>query len=466
MLWMRQQCKQVVVNHLTNRHSRRHWTDIWKCITLASAQDLTHYHYNIVGLIGKGQLEMLIVLLDGRQVDLVPFGLQTRLLDGRVPIQQLALLARSNLHWLSVHHLLVYYHVVELNGQLLCSIEADICCLAIDHTCNVIHYLLGHSSISSHCQLLIVGSLHRVSKRYLLGQHSIYSCIVGDYELSLHTTWSAEGSHWHLKDMLARESICLTFCQHISHYPCLILWSRSRYFLNAQVERLVGIQFEIYIILFELIDEYAAKLLGHLATSRDSPIITEHYAGRTVETKVECHGCILASLVSNYEVEFLVLCFHCSQVQAIPFLTSLNLHATPIEVNCIFAGQVHDFACLILLRGKFDFFLSSKLQFNVRHIQLQELLHILAPKLIVIRCNGVFSTHCSVLTDANSKEGLSHSSLTIHCHLDRLVCKVCQVKSQSRIYHTIDLSKIHAIPFGTYMLMPIFPVKVDCFTLT
>ena len=292
---------------------------------------------------------MLIVLLDSRQVNLIPLGLQAGLLDGRVPIQQLALLASSHFYWLGIHHLLVYYHIVELNGQLLRSFEADICRLAIDHACHVIHYLLGHSSISCHCQLLIDGSLHRVSKRYLLGQHCIYARIVGDHKLSLHTAWSAEGSHWHLKDMLARESICLTFCQHISHCPCLILWSWSRHFLYAQVERLVGIQLEIYIILFELIDEYATKLLSHLATSRDSPIITEHYAGRTVETKVECHGCIFASLVSHHEVEFLVLCFHSSQVQAIPFFARLNLHATPIEVICIFAGQVHNFACLILL---------------------------------------------------------------------------------------------------------------------
>ena len=63
---MRYQSKHIVVNHLANRHSRRHWADIWYCITLASTQDLTHYYHNIIGLVGKGQLEMLIVLLDGR----------------------------------------------------------------------------------------------------------------------------------------------------------------------------------------------------------------------------------------------------------------------------------------------------------------------------------------------------------------------------------------------------------------
>ena len=262
----------------------------------------------------------------------------------------MTLLASSYLHRFRIHHLLVYYHIIELNRQLLCSVEADICCLAIDHTCHVIHHLFGHSSISCHCQLLIDGSLHRVSKRYLLGKSCIFVGIIGNDKLRFHTAWSAESSHWHLKDMLARESICLTFCQHISHNPCLILWSWSRYFLYAQVERLVGIELEIYIILFELIDEHATKLLGHLATSRDSPIIAEHHAGRTVETQVECHGCIFASLVSNYEVEFLVLRFHRSQVQAIPFLASLNLYPTPIEIISIFACDVHNITCLVLLR--------------------------------------------------------------------------------------------------------------------
>ena len=229
---------------------------------------------------------------------------------------------------------------------------------------------------------------------------------------------------------------------------------------------MIGIELKIYIIFFEFVNEHASKLLGHATTSRNSPIVCKHHTGRTVETKVECHGCIRTALVSHYKVEFLVLRFHLSQVQAIPFLASFNLHAIPIEVISIFAGQVHDFTRLILLRGKFDFFLSSKLQFNVTHIPLHELFYILAPKLVIIRCNSVFSTHCSVHTDASSHEGPSHSSLTIHCHLDRLVCKVCQVESQSRIYHAIDLSKVHAIPFGTYMLMPIFPIKVDCFTLT
>ena len=314
MIRIFQQCEHIVVNHLTNRHSRRHWADIWQCITLASTQDLTHNHHNIVGLIGKGQLQMLIVLLDSRQVNLVPLSFHTRLLDGRVPIQWLTLLASSNLYWLSVHHLLVYYHIVELNGQLLGCIEADICCLAIDHTCHVIHHLFGHSSISCHCQLLIDGSLHRVSKRYLLGQSSIYARIVGNHKLSFHTAWSTKGSHWHLKDILAREGICLTFCQHISHCPCLILWSWSRYLLYTQVKCLVGIQFEIYIILFELIDEHATKLLSHLATSRDCPIVAKHYAGRTVETQIECNGCIRTALVSHYKVELLVLCFYLCQI--------------------------------------------------------------------------------------------------------------------------------------------------------
>ena len=261
----------------------------------------------------------------------------------------MALLASSNLYWLRIHHLLVYHNIVELYSQLLCSFEADICCFAIDHTCHIVYHLFGYGRVSSYYQFLINGALHRVSKRYLLGQSSIRATVVGDHKLSLHTAWSAEGSHWHLKDMHARESICLTFSQHIINGPCLILWSRSLLLCYAQVECLIGVELEIHIILFQLIDEYTAKLLGHRATSRDSPVVTEHHTGRTVKTKVECHGCILSSLVSYYEVELLVLSFHCSQVQAIPFLASINLHATPVEVNCIFASQVHDFTGLVLL---------------------------------------------------------------------------------------------------------------------
>ena len=261
----------------------------------------------------------------------------------------MALLASSNLYWLRIHHLLVYYDIVELYSQLLCSFEADICCLAIDHTCHIVYHLFGYCCACSYNQFLINGTLHRVSKRYLLGQSSIRATIVGDHKFSLHTAWSAEGSHWHLKDMLARDGVCLTFRQHIINCPCLILWSRSFFLFYAQVECLICIELEIHIILFELIDEYTAKLLNHLATCRDSPVVTEHHTGRTVKTKVECHGCILSSLVSHYKVELLVFRLHSSQVQAIPFLASINLHATPVEVNCIFAGQVHDFTGLVLL---------------------------------------------------------------------------------------------------------------------
>ena len=355
VLRMWQESKQIVVDHLVNCLSGRHWAYIWNSILgCARRQNLTHHYHQIARLVGKGQLEVLTILLNGSQIYFVPLCFKTRLLNGSIPIQELALLASSNLHWLGIHHLFVYYHVVELNGQLLCSVEADICCLAIDHTCHVIHHLFGHSSISSHCQLLVDGSLHRVSKRDLLGQNCIYASIVGDYKLSLHTAWCAECSHWYLKDMLTRDGICLSLFQHIIYHPCLNYWSWSRHFFYAESECLIGSELEVYIILLEFINKHATELLCHVSTCSDDPVVTKHHTGRTVKTEVKLYSSILTSLVCHHEVELLVLRLHLGQVQSIPFLTSLYIYATPLEVICLLTSQVHDVTCLILLSRKHD----------------------------------------------------------------------------------------------------------------
>ena len=361
---------------------------------------------------------MLIILLDSREVDLIPLGLQAFLFNSRVPIQWLALLASSNLHWFGIHHLLVHHYVVELNSQLLASIEADICCLAVDHTCHIVHYLFDNSSACLNGKLLVDSTLHRISKRNLLGQHSVIACIIGDHKLSLHTAWCRESSHWHLKDALARDGVCLTFCQHISHCPFLIFRSRSRLFLYAQVERLIGIELKIYIIFFELIDEHAPKLLGHLATSRDSPIVAKHYASRAVQTKVECHGSIFLALVSYHEVELLVLRLHLGQVQSVPFLTCCNLHSTPVEVNCLLTCQVHNLTCLILLGRKHNLLCRRQLKIQITHVILQQLLHILTPEFVVSSRNRV--VYC-VESCVHAKTKNSPSSRTTHSHHCRLI---------------------------------------------
>ena len=295
----------------------------------------------------------------------------------------------------------------------------------MDHTSHIVNHLFYYSRIRSHWQLLIDGSLHWVSKRDLLGQNCIYASIVGDYKFSLHTTWSAEGGHWHLKDMPTRDGICLSLFQHIIYHPCLNYWSWSRHFFYAESECLIGSELEVYIILLELINKHATKLLSHLVTSRDSPIVAEHYTGRTVKTEVKLYSSILTSLVCHHEVELLVLRLHLGQVQSIPFLTSLYIYATPFEVICLLTSQVHDVTCLILLSRKHDVLCRCKLEMQVANIHLQELLHVLAPKLIVLGCNSIFCSHCGILSVVKSCEGYRYSCGTIHTHLRRHIRKVC-----------------------------------------
>ena len=157
--------------------------------------------------------------------------------------------------------------------------------------------------------------------------------------------------------MFSRESIRFTLFQYVIYRPCHIWHNRHHLFFYAQHEIRIGSQFKVNIVLFEFVDKYTAKLLRHFTASRDSPIVTEHHTSRTVETKVKFHICLFATLVCNHEVEFFVLSFNLSQVQAIPFaiFASGNSFSIPIEVNCFFASQVHNFTCLVLFSRKGNF---------------------------------------------------------------------------------------------------------------
>ena len=67
---------------------------------------------------------MLIVLLDAREINLIPLGLQTFLLNSRVPVEELAILASWDDYWFSVFDLLIDYNMLYLDSHLLIYLKA------------------------------------------------------------------------------------------------------------------------------------------------------------------------------------------------------------------------------------------------------------------------------------------------------------------------------------------------------
>ena len=138
---------------------------------------------------------MFAILFKGRQIYLIPFGLQARLLNSRSPVKEFALLTRSHLYRFCIHYLLINNHIVELNGQFLGCIEADICSFASDDSSHIVNHLFGHYCASRYDKFFIDCALDWVSKRDLLGKSCIFVGIIGNDKLRFHTAWSAEGGH-------------------------------------------------------------------------------------------------------------------------------------------------------------------------------------------------------------------------------------------------------------------------------
>ena len=300
---------------------------------------------------------MLSILLHRCQINLIPFSFKTRLFNCRVPFQQLAIFASRYFGWFSIHYLFILHNIVELNSHFCRSIKADIGFVAIYHASHIVHHLFCYCRISSYFKFFIDSALHWISKRDLFLKCHLCSIAICYNKFSTHTTRRTESRHSHFKHMFSRECIRFTLFQYVIYCPCHIWHNRHHLFFHFQHEVSICCQFKVNIVLFEFVDKYTTKLFCHLSACRDSPIVTKHHTSRTVKAKVKFHICLFATLVCYYEVEFFVLCFNLSQIQAIPlaFFASSNSFSIPIEVNCFFASQIHNFTCLILLSRESNF---------------------------------------------------------------------------------------------------------------
>ena len=284
------------------------------------------------------------------------------MLNYRIPVEKFAVLAGWQYNRFSVNYLLVNHDVVELDCYLLVGCKANVCCIAIERTS--LSNLLDDSSSSLYLKHLINSFIFdRVGKRDRLLECSKFSSLIGYNKLSSLATWSTKGSHIHLKHQCVSNGVWLTWLQLSTDSPFLLL-SRRNYnyhlFFNLQVELLASSKFEIDIVIIELIDEDTTKLLSHVATSWDNPIISPDCRSRTVKTEFELNFSLLCAIVSNYEIEFFVLFFDLSQVESIPSLTCWNIRIRPVELLSLGTSVIHDVAGLILLSREFDVLLRVK----------------------------------------------------------------------------------------------------------
>ena len=132
---MWEQCKHIVVDCLAHGLTWQQWHYIWDSILCAaSSQDLTHHYYDIFGLVGEAELQVLIVLLNASKIDLIPLSLHTLLGHHRVPVEFLASLASRDHDRLSIHNLLINHDMLNLDSYLLVCLKANIhfvCCHSI-----------------------------------------------------------------------------------------------------------------------------------------------------------------------------------------------------------------------------------------------------------------------------------------------------------------------------------------------
>ena len=300
---------------------------------------------------------MLIILLNTSKIYLIPLILEAFLLNHRIPIKKLAILASWQNHWLSIHYFLVNHHVVKLDCHRTLCCETNKYFIAIDHTCHIVNHLFGHRGVSSHWQLLLNNILNWVSKRKLLSQGIVIRSKVGHHKLSSHTTRSTECSHIYLKYCLTRDSIRLTFYQILSHIPCLYYHRRSWLLSHFQLKCFICCEFEVNIVVVQLVDKDTSKLFGHRLTCWDSPAVREDSRSRTVKAEIKFHLCLSRSGVSHHKVKLLIQSFYFSQVESIPNLTCRNSHTIPIKVFCLGTSVIHDVAGLVLLSREFNILL-------------------------------------------------------------------------------------------------------------
>ena len=211
------------------------------------------------------------------------------MLNYRIPVEKFAVLAGWQYNRFSINHLIIYHNIVELDSQLAICHKTNEHFLAIDKTSHIVNHLHCYRGVCCHRESLLDSILNWVSKRERLSQGVIRITIVGNNELSLHTTWCAESSKVDLKHSLTRDSVRLAFCQFLINGPPLIQYWRCWFFSHLQLERLIGSEFEVYIVVIQLVNEDTTKLLGHVATSRNRPVVAPDSRSWTVKTKFKLH---------------------------------------------------------------------------------------------------------------------------------------------------------------------------------
>ena len=161
--------------------------------------------------------------------------------------------------------------------------------------------------------------------------------------------------------------------------------------LYSKGKILVGSKLEINIVFIEHIKEHTAEVFALLSARSDYPIILHNGRSRAVEAEIESYISSLCTIVSNYEIKLLVSRYR-SDVEAEPFLASRYILASPVEVNRLSTSVINDILGLINFSRNSNFLVRLDSQENILYTQTHKILHIPAPRFVVLAGNRVIET--------------------------------------------------------------------------
>ena len=104
-------------------------------------------------MVGKGEVYLLFVLLEGSDIQLIPLSVECLLLDGRVPIEEITLVA-SRSHDTRFGSRSLYRYSLEHDSHRSISGQAEVSHITLDAVEHIVGDWHIHLGVTSHCEVL------------------------------------------------------------------------------------------------------------------------------------------------------------------------------------------------------------------------------------------------------------------------------------------------------------------------